>query len=75
MAVRACRAAPAPCRLGCVSGPVRFALYAYARRLSTLAIWSGVSATAACWERAFSLDDGETWLTNWTMDFTRPPGS
>ncbi|GHH88162.1 hypothetical protein [Streptomyces capitiformicae] len=38
-------------------------------------VWSGVSATSARWEQAFSLDDGETWLTNWTMDFTRPPVS
>lgn len=38
-------------------------------------VWSGVSATGARWEQAFSLDDGETWLTNWTMDFTRPPVS
>ncbi|WP_149826705.1 hypothetical protein [Streptomyces tailanensis] len=38
-------------------------------------VWSGVSATGARREQAFSLDDGETWLTNWTMDFTRPPGS
>jgi hypothetical protein len=23
------------------------------------------------WEQAFSLDDGQTWETNWTADFTR----
>ena len=23
------------------------------------------------WEQAFSADDGHTWETNWTMDFTR----
>lgn len=38
-------------------------------------VWSGVSATGARREQAFSLDDGETWLTHWTMDFTRPPVS
>ncbi|WP_327319076.1 hypothetical protein [Streptomyces sp. NBC_01235] len=35
-------------------------------------IWSGVSAASARWEQAFSLDGGETWLTNWVMDFRRP---
>ncbi|MGW1780166.1 hypothetical protein ACWCQQ_13615 [Streptomyces sp. NPDC002143] len=35
-------------------------------------VWSGVSTTSARWEQAFSLDGGETWLTNWVMDFTRP---
>ncbi|KUO05898.1 hypothetical protein [Streptomyces caeruleatus] len=34
-------------------------------------VWSGVSATSARWEQAFSVDDGRTWLTNWTMEFTR----
>lgn len=38
-------------------------------------VWSGVSATTARWEQAFSLDGGETWLTNWTMDFTRSSGT
>ncbi|WP_406005878.1 hypothetical protein OG440_06590 [Streptomyces sp. NBC_00637] len=37
-------------------------------------VWSGVCDTSARWEQAFSLDGGETWLTNWVMDFTRPPG-
>lgn len=35
-------------------------------------VWSGVSDTSARWEQAFSSDGGETWLTNWVMDFTRP---
>ncbi|MER5198980.1 hypothetical protein ACWD3J_36270 [Streptomyces sp. NPDC002755] len=35
-------------------------------------VWSGVCDTSARWEQAFSLDGGETWLTNWVMDFTRP---
>ncbi|MCX4766220.1 hypothetical protein OG562_35635 [Streptomyces sp. NBC_01275] len=34
-------------------------------------VWSGISATTARWEQAFSTDGGETWLTNWVMDFTR----
>ncbi|MGY0019772.1 hypothetical protein [Streptomyces sp. cg35] len=34
-------------------------------------VWSGISAHTAHWEQAFSLDDGRTWLTNWTMAFTR----
>jgi hypothetical protein len=38
-------------------------------------VWSGVSMTSARWEQAFSVDGGETWLTNWTMDFTRPSGT
>ncbi|GGW94387.1 hypothetical protein [Streptomyces lomondensis] len=38
-------------------------------------VWSGISPTTARWEQAFSVDGGETWLTNWTMDFTRPSGT
>lgn len=34
-------------------------------------LWSGISATTAHWEQAFSADDGHSWETNWTMDFTR----
>ncbi|MEU9911184.1 hypothetical protein [Streptomyces sp. NPDC051001] len=34
-------------------------------------VWSGVSDTGARWEQAFSLDGGDTWLTNWVMEFTR----
>ena len=34
-------------------------------------VWSGVSAGAARWEQAFSVDGGETWVTNWVMEFTR----
>ncbi|MER5945558.1 hypothetical protein ABT127_05810 [Streptomyces sp. NPDC001904] len=33
--------------------------------------WSGISATTARWEQAFSVDEGATWLANWSMDFTR----
>ncbi|MCZ0985842.1 hypothetical protein [Streptomyces diastatochromogenes] len=38
-------------------------------------VWSGVSPTAARWEQAFSVDGERTWVTNWTMDFRRPPAS
>ncbi|MFD7032630.1 hypothetical protein ACFWAR_31865 [Streptomyces sp. NPDC059917] len=33
--------------------------------------WSGISERTASWEQAFSTDDGKTWLTNWTMAFSR----
>lgn len=34
-------------------------------------IWSRITGDAARWEQAFSLDEGNSWETNWTMDFTR----
>lgn len=34
-------------------------------------IWSGITTEAPRWEQAFSDDDGETWETNWIMDFRR----
>ncbi|MFE0462275.1 hypothetical protein ACFW1A_23785 [Kitasatospora sp. NPDC058965] len=33
--------------------------------------WDGISSTTAHWQQAFSADGGETWVTNWTMAFTR----
>lgn len=38
-------------------------------------VWSGVSPTTARWEQGFSVDGGETWLTNWIMEFSRPAAS
>jgi hypothetical protein len=34
-------------------------------------VWSRVSSGTPRWEQAFSDDGGETWETNWVMDFTR----
>ena len=34
-------------------------------------IWSNISETGARWEQAFSNDAGETWETNWIMEFRR----
>jgi hypothetical protein len=34
-------------------------------------IWSGITATSCRWEQAFSADGGQTWETNWIMDFIR----
>jgi hypothetical protein len=33
-------------------------------------IWSGITTPTPRWEQAFSADGGETWETNWIMDFT-----
>ena len=37
-------------------------------------IWSGVTTPTPRWEQAFSDDGGETWETNWVMDFTPTGG-
>lgn len=34
-------------------------------------LWLSQSPKQCRWEQAFSLDEGKTWETNWTMDFTR----
>lgn len=34
-------------------------------------IWSGITATTAHWQQAYSFDGGKTWHTNWEMSFTR----
>ena len=36
-------------------------------------IWSPLTYATCRWEQAFSQDGGETWETNWTMDFTHEP--
>jgi hypothetical protein len=40
------------------------------RRIFNRVIWSGISAQAARWEQASSLD-GQNWEINWVSDFTR----
>jgi hypothetical protein len=34
-------------------------------------LWSRITGQSARWEQAFSLDEGNSWETNWFMDFTR----
>ena len=34
-------------------------------------LWSRITPDSARWEQAFSLDEGNSWETNWYMDFTR----
>jgi hypothetical protein len=34
-------------------------------------IWSKMTSNSAHWEQAFSSDGGDTWETNWRMDFAR----
>ncbi|HSK15243.1 MAG TPA: hypothetical protein VK915_03650 [Gaiellaceae bacterium] len=34
-------------------------------------VWSAVTTATPRWEQAFSDDGGESWETNWVMDFTR----
>jgi hypothetical protein len=34
-------------------------------------LWRDLGPAAASWEQAFSADEGQTWETNWTMQFTR----
>ncbi|MEV6152264.1 hypothetical protein AB0L53_18150 [Nonomuraea sp. NPDC052129] len=34
-------------------------------------IWTVRGPDSCRWEQAFSADGGQTWETNWTMDFTR----
>ena len=39
--------------------------------IRTRFIWSQITPTSARWEQASSPDAGETWETNWTMEFRR----
>jgi len=34
-------------------------------------LWSKITPSSARWEQAFSVDNGQTWETNWVMEFTR----
>lgn len=34
-------------------------------------LWSRITDRSARWEQAFSTDEGNSWETNWFMDFTR----
>jgi len=34
-------------------------------------LWRRPTPETCRWEQAFSIDAGETWETNWEMDFTR----
>jgi hypothetical protein len=38
-------------------------------------VWSLPAPNAPRWEQAFSADGGQTWETNWVMEFTRRPSS
>jgi hypothetical protein len=41
------------------------------RPITVRFIWSGVTTGRPRWEQAFSPDGGQTWETNWVMEFTR----
>ena len=34
-------------------------------------MWSRITEKSARWDQAFSTDEGNSWETNWFMDFTR----
>jgi hypothetical protein len=37
-------------------------------------LWRVADPQSPRWEQAFSIDGGEKWETNWTMDFARTHG-
>lgn len=41
------------------------------RKIRTRYIWGHITPTSARWEQATSLDSGNTWETNWIMEFQR----
>ncbi|WP_042425844.1 hypothetical protein [Streptacidiphilus anmyonensis] len=41
------------------------------RKVKVRYIWSQITETGAHWEQAFSVDGGESWVTNWHMHKTR----
>jgi len=45
------------------------------RPISVRFLWKVGADASPRWEQAFSADDGETWETNWTMDFHRVTSS
>lgn len=34
-------------------------------------VWDNITATTCRWQQASSKDGGETWQTNWVMDWVR----
>ena len=44
------------------------------RRILVRFIWSEITSGTPRWEQAFSEDDGDTWETNWVMEFTPAEG-
>ena len=36
-------------------------------------LWHKITPDSARWEQSFSYDGGDSWETNWTMDFKRVP--
>jgi hypothetical protein len=45
------------------------------RPVKVVFVWSAITVASARWSQAFSYDDGQTWETNWVMDFTRVTAS
>ena len=41
------------------------------RKIKVKGVWDKISPTSCRWYQAVSLDDGNTWEVNWSMDWTR----